>query len=295
MAKFTFKQFQDEYPDDAACLRKIMEIQWGGETTLCAHCDKRTRFHPMTKRRAYSCQECGHHIYPAAGTIFHKSRTPLTKWFFAMYLLTSTRHGVAAAELQRQIGVTYKCAWRMLHELRKLMAAADNSRGGPLSGHVEMDETLIGGVVKGKGKGRHMENKTVVFGMIQRDGKIIAGPVPDATTYTLEGIINENVVPGSTISTDEHRSYQGLRYAYNHGAVNHSAKEYVRGEHHINSIEGHWSLLKRAIRGTHVQISAKHSWKYIAEFSYRRNMRHSHSGMFNFLVHYFSLPRLRES
>ena len=99
----------------------------------------------MTKRRAYACQECGHHIYPAAGTIFHKSRTNLTKWFFAMYLMTSTRHGVAAKEVERQLGVTYKCAWRMCHELRKLMASADDKWGGPMSGHVEIDETFVGG------------------------------------------------------------------------------------------------------------------------------------------------------
>jgi transposase len=125
MAKYTFKQFQAEYPNDAACLTRIMEIQYGGEETHCQVCDMRTRFHPMAKRRAYACQECGHHIYPCAGTIFHKSRTKLTIWFFAMYLMTSTRHGVAAKEIERQTGVTYKCAWRICHGLRKLMATAD--------------------------------------------------------------------------------------------------------------------------------------------------------------------------
>ncbi|MBZ0138898.1 MAG: IS1595 family transposase, partial [Pseudorhodoplanes sp.] len=249
--------------------------------------------HPLTKRRAYACQECGHHIYPAAGTIFHKSSTPLTKWFFAMYLMTSTRHGVAAKELERQLGVTYKTAWRMAHELRKLMASADHDFGGgpTLKGHVEIDETFVGG----KRKRNEPDNKIVVMGMLQRDGKIVAGPVPDATTYTLEGVINENVVPGSTISTDTHRAYHGLRHAYQHGTVNHSAKEYVRGEHHVNSLESHWSLFKRAVKGTHVHISAKHSWKYISEFSYRRNMRHSHWSMFNLLVHAFALPRIQDA
>lgn len=126
MAKFTFKQFQAEYPDDAACLAKLMEINYGGTNILCPGCGCQAAFHPMSKRRAYACQDCGHHVYPTADTIFHKSRTNLTKWFFAMYLMTSTRHGVAAKELQRQLGVTYKCAWRMAHELRKLMASADD-------------------------------------------------------------------------------------------------------------------------------------------------------------------------
>jgi transposase-like protein/DNA-directed RNA polymerase subunit RPC12/RpoP len=294
MAKYTFKQFQEEYPTDAHCLAKLMEINHGGTEIECPGCGVRAKFYPMTKRRAYACQECGHHVYPAAETIFHKSRTPLTKWFFAMYLMTSTRHGVAAKELERQLGVTYKTAWRMAHELRKLMAAADHDFGGGpnLSGHVEIDETIVGGKAK---RDRMMENKVVVMGMLQRGGKIVAGPVPDATTYTLEGIINENVAMGSTISTDEHGAYRGLKFAYNHGTVNHSVKEYVRGEHHVNSLEGHWSLLKRAIAGTHVHISAKHSWKYVAEFSYRRNMRHSHWSMFNLLVHAFALPRLQDA
>lgn len=122
MAEYTFKQFQAEYPNDAACLARVMEIQYGGTETHCPVCDKRMQFHPMGKRRAYACQGCGHHIYPCAGTIFNKSRTKLTIWFFAMYLMTSTRHGVAAKEIERQTGVTYKCAWRICHELRKLMA-----------------------------------------------------------------------------------------------------------------------------------------------------------------------------
>src|SRR6266568_4720978 len=162
-----------------------MRMQYGGDELHCPSCDKRTKFHPMTKRRAYACQECGHHIYPAAGTIFHKSRTNLTKWFFAMYLMTSTRHGVAAKEIERQIGVTYKCAWRMCHELRKLMAQADEH--GPMSGHVEVDETFIGGRPRRDSKGKTKKpskdgrgtRKTIVFGMIERDGILRAGPVPN--------------------------------------------------------------------------------------------------------------------
>jgi predicted RNA-binding Zn-ribbon protein involved in translation (DUF1610 family) len=293
MAKYTFKQFQAEYPDDAACLAKLMEINYGGTEITCPGCGvERAKFHPMTKRRAYACQECGHHVYPAAGTIFHKSRTNLTKWFFAMYLMTSTRHGVAAKEIERQLGVTYKCAWRMCHELRKLMAQADDKFGGPFGGgHVEIDETFVGG----RRKANEPDNKTIVFGMLQRGGRLLAAPIPDVTIYTVEGIINENIPAGTKISTDEHRAYSGLKHAYDHGAVNHSEKEYVRGEYHVNSLESHWSLFKRAVKGTHVHISAKHSWKYVSEFSYRRNMRHSHSNMFNLLVEAFALPRLKDA
>jgi transposase-like protein len=297
MAEYTFKQFQAEYPNDAACLARIMEIQYGGDETHCQVCDKRMKFHPMSARRAYACQGCGHHIYPAAGTIFHKSRTKLTIWFFAMYLMTSTRHGVAAKEIERQTGVTYKCAWRICHELRKLMAATDATRGkiGGVGRHVEVDETLVGGKLRHHGKGKHRMNKTTVFGIVERDGRMVAGPVPDETKFTLEPIIRENVEKGTTVSSDGHYAYRDLGKEYDFGFVDHNAKEYVRGKHHTNSIEGHWSLLKRAIKGTHVHVSSKHAWKYIAEFSYRRNMRHSHWAMFNLLIQAFSLPRLRES
>jgi len=174
------------------------------------------------------------------------------------------------------------------------MASADANRGGPLSGHVEIDETLVGGKAKGGGAKR-LTNKTAVLAMVERGGKIIAGPIPDASSYTLEGIIEENVVEGSTISTDSWRGYSDLRRRYTHGTVNHSAKQYVAGIHHVNTLESHWSLFQRAVKGTHVHISAKHAWKYISEFSYRRNMRHSHSGMFNLLVQAFALQRVRES
>jgi len=294
MAKYTFKQFQEEYPNDAACLARIMEIQYGGDETHCQVCDKRMKFHPMGQRRAYACQGCGHHIYPCAGTIFHKSRTKLTLWFFAMYLLTSTRHGVAAKEIERQTGVTYKCAWRICHELRKLMASADANNGGPLSVHIEIDETFVGGVAKG-GATKRMTNKTIVLGMVQRGGKIVAGPIPNANSDTLESIIDANVERGSTISTDEWGGYTDLRRRYMHDTVNHSAKEYTRSIHHVNTLESHWSLFKRAVKGTHVHISTKHAWKYVSEFSYRRNMRHSHSAMFNLLVHAFALPRVIEN
>src|ERR1700683_1796006 len=115
--------------------------------------------------RAFACQECGHHVYPAAGTIYHKSRTPLTKWFFAMYLMTSTRHGVAAKEIERQLGCTYKTAWRMCHELRKLMAQADDH--GPLGGHVEIDETVVGGYQTNRVRRAKGTNKTIVMGIVE--------------------------------------------------------------------------------------------------------------------------------
>jgi len=296
MTQYTFKEFQADFPDDLACLTALLKAAHGGTRFTCPGCGVDALFHAMNKRKAFACQECGHHIYPCADTIFHKSSTPLTQWFFAMYLMTSTRHGVAAKELQRQIGCTYKTAWRMAHELRKLMAIADSSGKGPLSGHVEIDETFVGGKKHGKGHKAGMENKTVVFGMLQRDGRVIAGPVPDRLKNTLEPIIKKNVERGSAISTDEHGAYRDLAgIGFNHGSVNHAKEQYVDGITHTNSLEGHWGQLKRSIKGTHIHVSQKHLWKYVSEFSYRRNNRGSQYAMFRKLVYSTALPRLADS
>ena len=151
--KYTKAQFDREYPDDGACLDEIMRMRYGGTKIQCPHCHKESKFHRIAKRRAYACQWCGDHIYPCVGTIF-EIRTPLTKWFYAAYLLTATRHGVPARELERQLGVTFKCALRISHALRRLMIMADDK--GPLGGpgkHVEADSTLVGGRAKGRGAG----------------------------------------------------------------------------------------------------------------------------------------------
>lgn len=300
--KYTRKQFDAEFPNDEACLARLMEVQYGGTEITCPGCGvEKAQFHAMHTRKAYACQECGHHIYPCAGTIFHKSRTPLTMWFFAMYLMTSTRSGVAAKELERALGVTYKTAWRMAHELRKLMASADH--GGKIGGdgkHVEIDETLIGGKYnkrRAKKKGEtKFANKTVVLGMVERNGMLKTGPIRTVWIDTIEPIVRENVERGTVVTTDEHGAYNDLHYlGLDHSRVTHSVKEYVRGIHHTNTIEGHWGHFKRAIKGTHVQVSPKHLWKYCAEFNYRRNYRASHQGMFTRLVSAFALPRLAET
>ena len=142
----TFNQFQQDYPNDEACLDKIMELRYGKEP-ICPACQRKAKYHRISKRRAYACQFCGEHVYPCVGTIFKKSTTPLSKWFFAMYLFTTTRHGVAAKELERQLGVTYKCAWRIAHQIRKLMGTMNI---GQIFGEVEADETYIGGKKPGK-------------------------------------------------------------------------------------------------------------------------------------------------
>ena len=287
---FTFKAFQAEYPSDAACLDRIMTVQYGGTEFDCPGCGVASRFSRISKRRAFACQHCGHHVYPCVGTPFEKSRTPLTTWFFAMYLMTTTRNGVAAKELQRQIGCTYKCAWRIAHQLRKLMASADYQ--GPLGGTVEVDETLIGGKVTGAHRGPKA-NKTIVMGIVERGGRVRAAPIPNDRAEGMRRAIKTNVEEGSNVFTDEHRSYQGLNVrGYHHFTVNHSAKEYVRdGIIHTNTVEGFWAHLKKGIASTHVGVSRQHLWKYVSEFAYRYNNRHAPEAMFNRLVVSFAQPR----
>ena len=278
----TVTDFFRQFPTDDACLEHLWSVRFGDEVE-CEKCGKVGKFYRLRKEPAYSCPRCGYHIHPMVGTPFAKSRTPLQKWFYAMYMFTTTRHGVAAKELQRQLGVTYKTAWRMGHELRKYMAEVDGET--PLSGDVEADETYVGGRTTGGKRGRGAPNKTVVFGMLERDGDVMANVVPNVRKKTLQSIIKENVVKGSTVHTDELKSYSGLSKAgFEHETVNHGAGQYVDGDSHVNGLEGFWARLKLSIRGTHVHVSPKYLQNYVKEFEYRYNMRSTPNRMFDRLL-----------
>jgi len=221
------------------------------------------------------------------GTPFEKSHTPLQKWFYAIYLFTTSKHGVPAKELQRQLGVTYKTAWRMGHEIRKYMGNVDGDNG--LSGEVEMDETYVGGRDLRTGRPGKNSKKVPVFGMVERGGNLMTKVVPNARRETLDPIITGAVALGSTVHTDEFHVYKYLgKIGYTHKRVNHSREQWVRGNSHTNTIENFWSRLKNSIRGTHVHVSRKHLQKYLMEFEYRYNMRKATSGqMFDRLVESF--------
>ncbi len=278
----TVTDFFRQFPTDDACLEHLWNVRFGDEVE-CEKCGKVGKFYRLRKEPAYSCPRCGHHIHPMVGTPFAKSRTPLQKWFYAMYLFTTTRHGVAAKELQRQLGVTYKTAWRMGHLIRKHMADTDGE--WQLVGTVEVDETYVGGKRSGGKRGRGAPGKTVVFGMLERDGDVMAKVVPNVRKKTLHTIIKENVEKGSTVNSDELASYNGLDKAgFEHETVNHGAGQYVDGDCHVNGIEGFWARLKLSIRGTHVHVSRKHLQNYVKEFEYRYNMRKTPDRMFDRLL-----------
>ena len=279
----TFYEFQKQFPDDEACLRRIMVERYGGTELECPKCSKYGKFYRMTKERGYVCQHCGHHLHPTAGTFMHRTRLPLHKWFFAMFLFSTSKHGVAACELQRQLGVSYKTAWRMAHEIRKYMADVDDE--WPLDGDIEVDETYVGGKSTGGKRGRGAPGKTIIFGMLQRGGDVMTKVVPNVKKKTLQPIIRENVKLGSTVHTDELRSYSGLHNeGFDHKKVNHGAGKWVSGGSHVNSIESFWARLKLSIRGTHVHVSKQHLWKYMKEFEYRYNRRDRNDAIFGDLV-----------
>jgi transposase-like protein len=249
-----------------------MDLRYG-RTRNCPKCGQKTEFYRLSKRPAYSCKLCGHHIYPCAGTPFERTRTPLQSWFYAIYLFTTTRHGVPAKELQRQLGVTYKCAWRMGHEIRKFIGEIDGDDG--LSGHVELDETYVGGKRTDIAEGQSFKvDKTPVFGMVQRGGEIITRVVPDNKAATLLPIVEQYVAKGTVLSTDQWLAYRGLRkLGYQHDSVNHRIRQWAKGDTHTNTIEGFWSNFKNSVRGTHKSISPKHMQKYLREFEFRFNLR----------------------
>jgi transposase-like protein len=275
--RYTVTDFNMEFPNDDACLEYIKERRFPAGITHCEKCDKDRKHHRVSGRTAYACDHCGNHIYPLAGTIFEKSTTSLRLWFYAMYLMGSTRCGISAKQIQRETGVTYKTAWRMFRQIRSLLGDDLKLEGSS----VEMDESYFGAKRKrGNKRGRPSPNdstKTCVVGVVEREGRgrVYATVASDATKKTLHGIALERIMPESTIFTDEYYSYNGLdQQGYTHRRINHSAGVYVMADGtHTNTIEGFWSLVKRGIGGVYHQVSRKYLQTYLDEYSFRYNRR----------------------
>jgi len=287
LGRLTVGEFFARFPDDEACLNHIMEVRFGVRH-VCHACGVEGTFHKLANRRAFSCASCGDHVYPTAGTVFQDTRTPLRVWFYAIYLFVTTRHGVSGKELQRTLGVTYKCAYRIGMQIRKLMAKADGFE--MLQGHVEIDEAYIGGYREHGGPGKG-ENKTIVLGIVERGGRTVAKSIPNLKMESVRPFIYENIKAGSAVSTDESRIYDLLKSAgYDHKSVNHSKKEwtkysYRRDEfHHTNSVESFWRLFKSSIRSTHIHVSEKYMDHYLKEFTFRSNHRQMTNAMFDLLI-----------
>lgn len=286
--KFSIFEFEREYPDDDACLARIWRERYPTGRGRCPSCHRVSTFHRETGRPAYECQWCGHHIHPMVGTIFENSATSLRLWFYAIYLMASTRCGISAKQLERELGVTYKTAWRMFRQIRSLLGGD----GRALSGTVEIDEAFIGGKAKWKSRGLAVGkrggygDKTPVHGFAMRGengAHIVAHIIPNVQAGTLLPGVYERVLEGSTVYTDEWTPYTGLgRQGYKHTRVNHTEHVYVVGDAHTNTVEGFWSLLKRGISGVYHGVSTKHLQSYVDEYVFRYNNRSATGrGMFD--------------
>ncbi|MEP5780918.1 MAG: IS1595 family transposase [Hyphomicrobiales bacterium] len=273
MKQTNVRQFFAQFPTDDKCLEHLFNVRFG-QGHECPKCERSAKWYRLQSEQAYSCQWCGHHVHPMVGSIFEKSRTPLQLWFYAIFLFTTSKHGVSGKELQRQLGVTYKTAWRMANLIREHMAAVDGE--APLGGAgkvVEVDETFVGGKTTGMD---WRKRKTVVMGMMERDGDVMLKVVEDQTRGSLMPQIEDNIATGSEIHTDELRTYNKAISVkrYTHKTVNHSAGEYATLDGTTtNSIENFFGHLKRSLRGTHNNVSAKHLETYVKEFEYRFNRR----------------------
>lgn len=227
--RYTVKDFNAMYPDDSACLEWVKEQRWPDGRTLCVVCKVERKHYRVSGRTAYACWACGNHIHPLAGTIFHKSSTSLRTWFYVIKLMTSTRVGISAKRIQRETGVTYKCAWRMMKQVRKLMAEQLK-----LYGPVEMDEAYFGGKLINKHRnklkqGTH-KDKQPVFGMVERGGRVVAIVTTDAKEKTILPIIAERVLPASTVYTDCYTTYDHLGkmpQGYDYQKINHAEYAYL--------------------------------------------------------------------
>ena len=259
MRKYTIAQFNEEFSNDDACLDWLRNYLYP-KRIHCPICNKPTKHHRIKTKKVYSCDYCGHQVSPTAGTIFEHSPTSLKLWFYSIYLMSTTRCGISAKQIQRETGVTYKTAWRMFNQIRSLLQEDCE----PTSGEFEVDETYIGGKKKPGKRGRGAGGKTPVLGIAQREGDISASIPASLKSSVVVPLIKER--------------------GFKHKRVHHTAKVWVAGDVHTNTIEGFWSALKRGINGVYHAVSVKHLQGHINEYSFRYNHRGDDKPLFKTIL-----------
>ena len=272
----------EAFPDEQSAIDHLRAIRWGtnDENASCPHCGS-LRVNHFKDGRNHKCGDCRKRFSIKVGTIFEDSKIGLRKWFMAIWMITSHKKGIASTTLAKDIKVTQKTAWFILHRLR--FAARTPSFNAKMKSPVEVDETFIGGKEKNKHKskrqnaGRGPVGKDVVWGALQRGGDLRTMHIP--STREAAPAVRENVEKWATVYGDEFAGYRGLSSEFYHLTVAHGAGQYVRAMHiHTNGIEGAWSLFKRQIIGIHHWVSSKHLHRYLAEMTWRYNRRESGEG-----------------
>lgn len=276
------------FPDEQTCINHLERLRWNG--VVISPFDETSKVYKCTGNK-YKCRNTNKYFNVRTGTIFEDTKVPLQKWFMALYIFSSHKKGISSHQLSKDIGVTQKSAWFLLHRLRY---AFDHPTFKEVLGDiVEVDETFIGGEAKNKHENKKLKNETggtihtkqPVFGMLEREGVVIAQVVENREKQTLLPIIYENIAPTAIVMTDDYSGYKDLKNDYTHLTVNHSAKEYVNGMAHTNGVECFWSHMKRGIDGIYHWVSVPHLQSYIDEFSLRYNTRfYSTSGRFDLIL-----------
>ena len=280
-------EVMEYFTDEKKCLDYLMAQRFDG-AIVCPHCAS-TKIYCFSDGMRYKCGSCRQQFTAKVGTIFEGSKIPMKKWFVAIYLVTSHKKGISSHQLAKDIKVTQKTGWFMLHRIRFALGQGsfEVNMGGNDGGIVEVDEVFIGGLEKNKHASKKSSKlygnkhaaKTMIVGLLERGGEVRTRVTPIVDHGTLQGIIHLNVKPGSKIVTDAHKGYVGLRDTFDHISIKHTEGKYVtKGEIHTNSIEGYWSLFQRSIIGIYHSVSPKHLQAYCDESAYRYNTRKSNEG-----------------
>lgn len=260
----------DRFHSEEKCRAYLEALRWPDGAT-CPRCSGST-VSKIAQRDQYDCDSCRYQFSVTSGTIFHDTHLPLWKWFAAVYLIVESKKGMSANQLKRTLGVSYKTAWYLAHRIREAL----RTEGALLSGIIEVDETWIGGKVRGKGQA-YKGNKTMVIGAVQRGGDVRMQSGERPNKIELHGFIRKYVSPDATaIYTDNHSAYDGIADENTkHEVVNHSVEEWVRADVHTNTVESAWSLFKRGVAGSFHKVSKKHLDRYLDEFEFRFNNRYN--------------------
>lgn len=274
------------FSDEQKCLNYLMAQRWDGAIE-CPHCGS-SRIYAFSDGVRFKCGACRQQFTAKVGTIFEGSKIPMRKWFTAIYLVTSHKKGISSHQLAKDLKVTQKTAWFMLHRIRFALGQGSFNvdMGGNDGGIVEVDEVFIGGLEKNKHAkkkstkhGNSAGGKTMVVGLLERGGRLKTRVMATSERDMLQGIVHLNVKPGSKVITDAHKGYTGLRDTFEHVSIKHTEGKYItKGAIHTNSIEGYWSLFQRSIIGIYHHVSPKHLQAYCDESAFRYNTRLSNEG-----------------